>query len=63
MKRTLPTRKVCILHAKGCMCVCVGPSVCSSLFLFPPSVPSALMSKLSSNVLSNKPMIIISVNY
>lgn len=63
MKRTLPTTKVCILHVKGCMCVWVGPSVCSSLFRFPPSVPSALTSKPSSNALSNKPMIIISPHY
>lgn len=63
MKRTLPTTKVCILRVKGCMCIWVDPSVCSSLFLFPPSAPSALTSKPSSNALSNKPMIIISPHY
>lgn len=50
------------------MCVCARVPICMQfcecvLFLLPPSVPSALTAKHSSNVLSNKPMIIISVQY
>lgn len=61
-------RDVYVLSVKACMCICVRLSIClqfsvcvSVLFLLSPSVPSALTSKPSSNVLSNKPMIIISV--
>lgn len=50
------------MHVCLCVPICVQFPVCV-LFLLPPSVPSALTSNPSSNVLSNKPMIIISVQY
>lgn len=51
---------VCVC-VRVCVLICVQFLVCV-LFILPPSVPSALMSKPSSNVLSIKPMIIIIIS-